>query len=96
MCSNEKQAEIVMDKLQELKERTDDINETMMEGAEEELDEADEMMDELDALIAEDEKKEAMGSLPSAPTTVHSAVAKPAPAKATAAEESLEGMLDAL
>ena len=93
MQSDQAQAEKMMDKLAELKDRNDEINETMMEGVEEDLADNDDILNEIDEANAEDAKKETESALPSAPTTVHSgAVKKPTPAKQET-EEDLDGLL---
>ncbi|KAK8819298.1 hypothetical protein WA577_003764, partial [Blastocystis sp. JDR] len=87
------QAEKMMDKLQDLKDRNDEINETVMEGVEDDLADNEDILNEIDESNAEDAKKEAESALPSAPTTVHGgAVKKPTPAKQEK-EEDLDGLL---
>lgn len=91
--SDQAQAEKMMDKLQDLKDRNDEINETVMEGVEEDLADNEDILNEIDESNAEDAKKEAESALPSAPTTVHGgAVKKPTPAKLEK-EEDLDGLL---
>lgn len=94
-------ADAVMDKLEDIKARTEDINDMITSGVDEELEGNDDILKELDASI--DEDKLAGYALPDVPSTIPSGqVSAPSvpthtPVASSAAEErDLEADLAAL
>ena len=94
-------ADAVMDKLEDIKARTEDINDMITSGVDEELEGNEDIMNELDASIAEDAlADQALPNVPSAiPSGRVSAPSVPThtPVASSAAEErNLEADLAAL
>ena len=90
-CSDIEKAEEIIDGIQDLKEKVDELNGTleMEEGDDEQM---NELMGELNSLIDEEEKESAKAqTLPSVPSTVVNA-----PAVTTSAAEELDMDLESM
>ena len=99
--SDQDKADAVMDKLEDIRARTEDINDMITSGVDEELEGNEDIMKELEASIAEDEH--ANQTLPDVPSTIPSrqvsapSVPTHTPVLSSAAEErDLEADLAAL